>query len=301
MCGIDLYDGAEKRQCEMEKMEQVMKSDQFYFTRKGMNSSEVDNHRGNIEIVDHKSNHYNARYADPLNYTTNRSKTSDQRSINQTFQFNKSNDSKFSHKAKLNNSSRENNKKNGYLTGISTYAYEIMELPVKKSFMNSIRRNQHAKTESLRRMWDKVHTNQSSHLKRSPVKNGKLTNPAHKISNMGVKQDKSIFDHLPAQIRPKVTNSVDLKKSRPLTEYSVDFTKNSKNFFKPIPKDNISIELGHRIAKIRKRSNEPSKLAKNTRRDIAQRIYSKLQNWPAYETSQIKPFKKFYWTKDYSH
>lgn len=60
---LDLYAGAKQRQNEMNRLEQSMKNDQFYFTRKGTNVSQVDTHpRGHIEIVDRKVQNSNNRY-----------------------------------------------------------------------------------------------------------------------------------------------------------------------------------------------------------------------------------------------
>lgn len=207
-------------------------------------------------------------------------------------------------KSKFYNSSKGDGKY-GFLTGISTYAYEVMEMPMKKSFTKSLRRNQKAKNRSIKWMCDRAHTQNSGVLKWSPAKQSKRSNPNHKISNMGSTDENSIFDNLPAHIQPKVNNSVYIKsKSKPLAvEKSVDFYQNSNNFFKITPKDNISLELSQKLAKMRKQNHQSLKSSNNTRRGIAQRIYSKLQNWPESGLPKQKgqQFKKFYWTKDYSH
>ena len=75
--------------------------------------------------------------------------------------------------SKLLNSSRGTETKGGYLTGIKTYAYEVMKLPMKRSFMNSIRRNQQAKTESLKRMWDKANIGHSRYNRRHHIRHSK--------------------------------------------------------------------------------------------------------------------------------
>ena len=121
-----------------------------------------------------------------------------------------------------------------------------------------------------------------------------------KHSNMTDLKDDSIFDNLPEKFRPKVTCSVELRKSKAKNSEPTEFSKMSNNFYKP-SKDKVSIDLTKKISKLRKKQNDSTKLVRNTRRDIAQRIYFKLQNWPEYDVRQSKPLKKFYWTKDYSH
>ena len=42
-------------------------------------------------------------------------------------------------------------------------------------------------------------------------------------------------------------------------------------------------------------------LSKDGRNEIAQRIMKKLKDWPENDNMFGSTFKKFYWTKDYSH
>lgn len=99
-----------------------------------------------------------------------------------------------------------------------------------------------------------------------------------------------------------MSSSNEKKNPKPklIMNNSYEFSKAAKTNQLNI-NDKINFDLVRKISKIRKHSNESRFTVKNTRRDIAQRIYSKLQNWPIIEKQKNKPLKKFYWTKDFTH
>ena len=60
----------------------------------------------------------------------------------------------------------------------------------------------------------------------------------------------------------------------------------------------ISQVLKKRMSRGRRQTDTAYNLPKDSHKHIAERIMSKLQNWPS---KQKKTSKKFYWTKDYSY
>ena len=104
------------------------------------------------------------------------------------------------------------------------------------------------------------------------------------------------------KFNPKVSSSVDagkgfyFKKSKD----SIDF-KRLPEFMKIQMHDKVTEVLKKKKARLRNKTGEPINISKDFRNEIANRIFIKLQNWPNKGVSTGKAFKKFYWTKDYTH
>ncbi|CAI2369044.1 unnamed protein product [Moneuplotes crassus] len=190
------------------------------------------------------------------------------------------------------------------VTGISTYLYEVNTNPMKECLkssayqrrkkllinMNNCSKNtSRSKTEGRGRYKGKVHS-----------KKNKLHHTSKIESYNSNNHDISIFEKLPQQFNPKLAASVDVafKKKR-----SMKNNKDMKNLPSHVQKSmekRINSVLNKRASRVRSKPKQ-SPFPKATRDSIAFRIMSKLREWPVKEEKISKSFKKFYWTKDFSH
>jgi hypothetical protein len=119
--------------------------------------------------------------------------------------------------------------------------------------------------------------------------------------NISLKDNSRYSDRSKSGLRPRYNFS----SSRKLKAQTA-----IKSFNDPVKvldeKSNMHVRVTEMLQKRRSRfrSNPKDKqynLSNNTRKSIALRILSKLQDWPGTENKTGKSFKKFYWTKDYSY
>jgi hypothetical protein len=112
------------------------------------------------------------------------------------------------------NSTRGHVKRHPHLTGINTYLYEVLAVPLRESFMNSIEKRKRVVRNSLKeydRFGDRSKSKMLTYeFKKSKINAGKIhPNNFQRSENFGIVHNDSIFDNLPERIKPKISTSVD--------------------------------------------------------------------------------------------
>lgn len=203
-----------------------------------------------------------------------------------------------------NSSFRKVQKTESILTGINTYMYEIMAMPMKESFMNSIQKRKRYMRNSIReynRTRDRSKTKSRTYEFKARQSKYMSQFEKSRDESAALQDTDSIFDNIPGNVKFKVSTSVDT------TSRFQNGVGNSFNF-KHLPK-NVKTHMHNKVTevlnkqkeRVRNKPNDRFMLSKDGRNEIAQRIMKKLKDWPENDNMFGSTFKKFYWTKDYSH
>lgn len=197
-------------------------------------------------------------------------------------------------------SSFRERKLNG-VTGVNTYMYEVMAMPMQTSFMHSIEKRKKVLNNSIKQCNRSCEKNRfRSRYSTNARTKRKYKNESqdNSVEHVKVQENSSIFDRFPE--KTKVNSSSHLHES-----HNSSMNANSSMDFKNLPAK-VQLDMQGRVLNqiMEKRNSRiRSKPLKNfpidSRQSIALRIMNKLQNWP--EERPTQTFKKFYWTKDYSH
>lgn len=116
-----------------------------------------------------------------------------------------------------------------------------------------------------------------------------------------IQDNKSIFDNVSTKPMTQVNNSVDqTRRNRINSNISIEYNSMPKHFQISM-QDQLGKAVRKRLTQVKNSPHKEYNLPRDRRQDIAMRIISKLQYWPQEEQRVGKTFKKFYWTKDYSH
>jgi hypothetical protein len=265
-----MISNTQKRQEIFNQMDAVLKQDSFYF----LNSQAGRDHPSGRSKF--------SSYKDKEVHTQNLSQS---RGLHFESEFSKA-------KQKIHSSRGSDAWNSKNLTGIHTYMYEVNAMPLRTSFLNSIRKRKKQFKNSIREYSKSGERSKSRTRDFRSRKSNKM---------LGLLNDDTIFDNLPQRIKPRLTTSVDQTRIVPIIpNSSVDF-KHLPHHLQMSMQDKVSQVLQKKIARKRHLQKQAYNLSRDTRRDIADRILSKLQNWPTKAQKASKAFKKFYWTKDYSH
>lgn len=132
-----------------------------------------------------------------------------------------------------------------------------------------------------------------SKVKKSP----KFKHPKF-VNAVKIQENESIFENQPKII--KAQNSSVRAYNKMASNASLDF-KSLPRHLQISMQEKVGQVLKNKMSRARNSYKKRSNQSTDKRQEIALRIISKLQRWPHKEEKDGKAFKKFYWTKDYSH
>ena len=172
--------------------------------------------------------------------------------------------------ADMNSFRREHNHES-ILTGINTYMYEIMAMPMRSSFMNSIKKRRKHMRNSIKeynRTRDRSKSKSRTHeLKYRPSKYVSQFERSRDEST-NLHNNNSIFNNLSDNIKFKVSTSVDttIRNYKGTTNW-VNF-KHLPDKMKVQMHDKVTEVLRKQNARIRNKTNDSFILSKDWRNEI---------------------------------